>query len=257
MKSKVIGIYAIRCASNNKVYIGSSKTMKRRWNEHRTQLNRNIHSNEHLQNAFNLYGKDSFSYSLIETCNVEELIDRELYYVLLHQSYKSEFGFNVVLPGSVRLVKEDENRTKKKVIVITVYNVQSGEFLEFNSAKEVSEALDLKYTKVNDVIAYWSSDNSKSRKRSYKGWVIYRKDDYLHSIPDYNGNYKKRGIQTYYLKPVIATHHQTGEVLEFHSVNDCAKGLNCFASDVSNYIKKGWKKHGYFFKYKEVGGTFK
>ena len=56
-----IGIYMIRNLSNNKVYIGQSTNINRRWNDHKMKLKNNIHYNEHLQKSYNKYGEKFFS----------------------------------------------------------------------------------------------------------------------------------------------------------------------------------------------------
>jgi len=60
------GIYGIFCLSNNKIYIGSTKNMNKRFNDHRYILNINKHKNKHLQNAWNKYGKNNFKFKIIE-----------------------------------------------------------------------------------------------------------------------------------------------------------------------------------------------
>lgn len=60
------GIYKIINKVNHKYYVGSSKNLYRRWKKHRAALYRNGHKNNHLQNAWNKYGSDSFEFIVIE-----------------------------------------------------------------------------------------------------------------------------------------------------------------------------------------------
>ena len=57
---KISGVYKIVNKVNGKYYIGSSSNIIRRWYRHRTDLNRNKHSNQYLQNAVNKYGLNNF-----------------------------------------------------------------------------------------------------------------------------------------------------------------------------------------------------
>ena len=69
-------LYEIRNIKNNKCYIGQtiSKNPKKRWFYHRWTLNKGIHINSHLQNAWNKYGEKSFTWSIISQCNsIDEL----------------------------------------------------------------------------------------------------------------------------------------------------------------------------------------
>lgn len=72
------GIYKITNKINNHSYIGKSNNIKRRFNEHRS-LGRN--SRSILKKAFKKYGLENFEFEILEECNVEELNDREIYYI--------------------------------------------------------------------------------------------------------------------------------------------------------------------------------
>lgn len=73
----VCGIYAITCTPNGRVYIGSSVNISKRWKYHRFALRKGTHDNRHMQNAWNKYGEESFTFSIVLACNPCELIERE------------------------------------------------------------------------------------------------------------------------------------------------------------------------------------
>src|ERR1035441_8776439 len=73
MKDKVSGIYSITNTINGKVYYGSSVDCERRWYQHKSLLNKNIHKNCHLQLSWNKYGKDAFIFNIIENCSFDQL----------------------------------------------------------------------------------------------------------------------------------------------------------------------------------------
>lgn len=75
------GIYMLLNTTNGKRYIGSSINLRTRLWKHRSLLRHNKHDNPHLQNAWNKYGEDSFVYSIIELCDVENRFHREQFYV--------------------------------------------------------------------------------------------------------------------------------------------------------------------------------
>jgi len=93
--SKFSGIYCILNKSNNKVYIGQSKDCNKRLINHKTRLKNNKHSNEHLQSAFNKYGLENFTYSIIEECNQESIDEREIYWIQYYNSFNKDFGYNI------------------------------------------------------------------------------------------------------------------------------------------------------------------
>ena len=63
---KIAGIYKISCTANSKFYIGSSINITTRFKQHKSKLDKNCHANQHLQNAWNNYGEDSFTFEILE-----------------------------------------------------------------------------------------------------------------------------------------------------------------------------------------------
>lgn len=88
------GIYQIKNKANGKVYIGSSKNLKRRFSQHKRQLNNNYHDNRHLQYSFNKYGQNNFEFHIIEITNLEEMLEREEFWINHLKSYDSNYGYN-------------------------------------------------------------------------------------------------------------------------------------------------------------------
>jgi len=75
------GIYQIRNKINKKIYIGSAINIVERWQRHVRLLNRNKHTNKHLQSAWNKYGSENFEFTILEECEKELLIEREQFYL--------------------------------------------------------------------------------------------------------------------------------------------------------------------------------
>lgn len=74
------GIYFIVHKKSLKRYVGKAKDLKRRLSTHWSELKHNKHDNDHLQNAYNLYGKDAF-FVVTTPCAVENLLEREQYFI--------------------------------------------------------------------------------------------------------------------------------------------------------------------------------
>lgn len=79
------GIYEIRNTINGHRYIGSATNLKSRWSHHQYRFRLNKHHNKYLQRAWNKYGSSVFVFSVLETCSVSNLIEREQYYIDIHK----------------------------------------------------------------------------------------------------------------------------------------------------------------------------
>lgn len=72
------GIYAIYNTANDKLYIGSAVSMSRRFNSHKSHLERGIHQSPHLQSAWTKHGSEAFEFSCLETVDCKtKLVERE------------------------------------------------------------------------------------------------------------------------------------------------------------------------------------
>ena len=107
------GIYKIINKSNGKVYIGQSVDVENRIKNHKGDLRRNHHHNEHLQNSFNKYGEESFEFSLIKSCKARYLDRFEKLHIYLNKSMNPKYGYNKDSGGSVQ--KEVSEETKEKM----------------------------------------------------------------------------------------------------------------------------------------------
>lgn len=78
------GIYIIRNLVSGNFYIGQSQNIITRWEQHCKALQGNRHHNRHLQLAWNKYGKSAFEFHVLEYCLLDQLDDREQYYLDMH-----------------------------------------------------------------------------------------------------------------------------------------------------------------------------
>ena len=87
----MIGIYKITNKINGKIYIGQSNDIKRRFLEHtyRDKLPIDI--------AIKKYGKENFSFEILEECPTEQLNEKETYWIKELKALK--YGYNCTIGG--------------------------------------------------------------------------------------------------------------------------------------------------------------
>lgn len=86
----MVGVYCIR--QGKKFYVGQSTNVEARWRWHERRLRQGRHDNPRLQHAWDLHGKDTFSFELIETCEADVLTEVEQKWIDALDSFHS--GYN-------------------------------------------------------------------------------------------------------------------------------------------------------------------
>lgn len=91
----MIGIYCITNNINNLKYVGQSRHIEQRFREHK---NSSYLQNTAFSKALKEYGVDNFTFSILEECKIEELDEREIYWINKLNTYNK--GYNMTFGGS-------------------------------------------------------------------------------------------------------------------------------------------------------------
>lgn len=110
---KISGIYKIQSKIKpERIYIGSSINIHKRWIKHASVLKGNIHENIKLQNHYNKYGKEDFVFSVLLGCEKEDLISTEQYFL---DSYKPFFNIRIKADSCLGIRKSEEHKRKLRL----------------------------------------------------------------------------------------------------------------------------------------------
>lgn len=176
-----IGIYMIRNSINNKIYIGQSVNIERRWKDHKIDLKNNKHQNCHLQLSYNKYGGDNFEYNIIFKCTSIELNKNEIYFINKYKSYDNKYGYNQTFGGDNNIVFNDEviakmrNSHSYEYVPILKYDVNKELIKKYNSLSEASRDVDGTPSGIRNCANKFSYDIGNSK--TYKSFIwIYEFD---------------------------------------------------------------------------------
>lgn len=162
----MIGIYAIRNIINNKIYIGSSNNIKRRFRRHKTELKNKKHSNKYLEKAYHKYGRKCFDFVIIELCQKNKLIEREIFHINKFKSLDPEYGYNLRVPEPHPSVISSINYSK----------------ILSESKKGITP-----------------SNFEEMQKTRWKGIRVYLNDEYYKDYESYNAAERDLGISKGYI----------------------------------------------------------
>lgn len=111
---KKAGVYCITCIVNNKKYIGCSKNIYSRINNHKYSLEKQSlkQENQYFIDDFKKYGYEKFNYEVLEYTS-ENLKDKEFYYINLYNTINREKGYNLRRDNSKNgMIALEETRKK-------------------------------------------------------------------------------------------------------------------------------------------------
>lgn len=108
------GIYAIQNNLNGKAYVGSAVTFRKRWSLHRCALGRGSHHARPLQQAWDKYGAEAFSFIVLEeVADPALLTEREQ--VWIDKYRRGNRAYNMARVAGSRLGMRSSPETRAKI----------------------------------------------------------------------------------------------------------------------------------------------
>lgn len=130
------GIYQIKNVIDGKTYVGYSKNIERRLKKHFSNLSKDSHDNQYLQNAWNKYGEKNFESSILEEVDSLLLKEREKEYI---QNLKTKYpnGYNLTDGGDGIVNLEESSKNKIREAQLGNKN-RSGAILSQETRNKIS-----------------------------------------------------------------------------------------------------------------------
>jgi hypothetical protein len=162
------GIYFIASKIDGKLYIGQSKKLNNRINDHFRRLRNNKHQNRHLQYAYNLYGKDNFYYEIIEYCDENMLSNAESFYISYLKTYNDSIGYNLKVEIGEHSIHSENTikymRSIKPCKIVYAFNINGKLIKYWDSIKLCASELKVNTCDVRRTIS--------QKQRLCKGYVL-------------------------------------------------------------------------------------
>ena len=107
-----IGIYKIENLINHKVYIGQSIHIEKRWQQHCQPSSDSV-----IAKAIKKYGKENFSFQILEECSEQDLDEKELFYIKSYNSLVPN-GYNIIdyVQGRMRIYNAYDKETLYQIV---------------------------------------------------------------------------------------------------------------------------------------------
>lgn len=244
------GIYQIKNITNNKLYIGSSLRIKKRWQWHRSMLRLNKHYNSYLQNAWNKYGEKSFIFEILLEIK-ENLKENE------------QIFLDTLKPG-YNIAKEARHKSGFKQITRKKgfrHSEESKEKMRLN-AKQRSKPI----IAFNDIETIYFESLSDARRKGFRNDLVLlclngNKESYKNYFWKYQNEGETKATFPTEMKKKLSDSHKnktpvksinvkTGEILFFESVSDASRIVNIKKSGIFRVLYgKRVSSGGYFWKY--------
>ena len=241
-------IYKITNIINNKIYIGSSKDVSKRFKTHLRSMKNGTHHSIYLQRAFDKYGEDNFNFSVLYELNErDDLFAFESLYI---NEFKPEYNV-----GSVGGGDNLSNNPKREEII---ENMKISVRLRYDSM--TSEERKKIYGKSGDLNGNWKGGKEVTHKKCGCGVFIQKHYNTCLKCRDISGvknpfYKKKHTIET--LKRLSEANKGKTPVniigviannITYESLSDCAKAYNITKGGmhyrVNSKLKK-WEEYRY------------
>ena len=215
------GIYKITNLVNGKIYVGQSVDMERRFQKH-------LYANDNflIHKAIRKYGRQNFSFQILEECSQEQLNDKEILWIKTLNSMVPN-GYNMIDGGS-------NGAGLAKGYEVIQYSLDGEYMAEYPSARQASRQTGIDHHTICDCC-----------------------NNINHHAGGFQWKYKNSNKEIVPINirldfTVLQIDKETNEVIqEFNSIAEASKKLNIAKSTICKVCNgKGKTAGGFKWKYK-------
>lgn len=238
------GIYSITNQENNKKYVGKSISIFNRFYQHKTRLRRKEHPNNYLQHAWDKYGEKNFVFEILEECSIEQLQEREIYWINFYQTLYTDKGYNLVDENKSTTIEEGKNKSRKQVCKIDSTNqiVQTWESV-YLAAKDLEVDIKRMYA-----IMFGSNSGNGKVRLSHKGYIYMFTENFEEGKEYFSqeGKVKKKERTDYpdTAGAIIVVNNENFILQRFENTTEAATYFNLTKEQMNNRLTEGRKIDG-------------
>lgn len=237
------GIYKITNQISGHAYIGQSVDIEERFRQHiKRAYDSKKEYNKVLYAAIRLYGTNNFTFEILEEIvNIEELNDREIYWIAYYNTYND--GYNETPGGEGVKGQNGEKHHNHKLLEADVIDIRRRYAACSESVQDIFESYSARITKAGFAKIYtwqtWKTVLPELRTKEVVAWHC-KNARKLYSLPgDKNPNHKLSNTQV----EEIRMRKMNGEPIkqiykDFEYTGMTLGGFRNIAGDYS-YIRKG------------------
>lgn len=251
------GVYRITSASDfNKVYIGSSRNLTKRFYGHINKLTHGKHPNIHLQRQYNKY--DDLTFEILGLCPIEDLVELEQLILDESKTYKELFNINPRCENRTGTKHTLETRKKISLKKAGVPTSRRG----IKASDELRRKLSIAHTGLPSPLKgiprkQWhieamkegmKKEDHEKRKKRFETIAIKRLITYKANKETIIANRLKNKPQ---YKWIIQCDMSGNPIKEIHGVKEAAKQVGVQPSRITDCLKgRRNSTHGFKFIYK-------
>ena len=232
-------IYGIRNLINNKIYVGKSINIKIRKKAHENSFIRKQAVNIHLQRAVDKYGIENFEFLILEEATLDNIDEKEKYWINYLKSYDEEFGYNKTMGGDggnltletkLKISKTSPNRK-----IVYQFSYKGDLIKKWNGVRDIERELKFLSSTISKACSVNTNNNS-----AYGFYWSY--SEHLDNLSGIGQENNKLQIQQFSLD---------GELLKiWSSISMAAKETNSSKSSIIRCCKNKQKTcNNFIWKY--------